>query len=77
MRTCRVNTPAAVAGDYSGQPATFGPDLPTTPITGAVVYASPNDGCSSLSNKSAVSGNIVIMDRNLRCRQTRAILRSK
>jgi subtilisin family serine protease len=60
----RVNTPAAVAGDYSGQPATFGPDLPTTPITGAVVYASPNDGCSSLSNKSAVSGNIVIMDRN-------------
>jgi subtilisin family serine protease len=61
----RVNTPSAIAGDYSAQPAMFGPNLPATPITGTVVYASPNDGCSPLSNGSAVSGNIAILDRNV------------
>jgi subtilisin family serine protease len=62
--TLRVNTPAAIAGDYPGQPGLFGPDLPTTPITGNLVLATPNDGCSSLSNQSAVSGNIALMFRN-------------
>ncbi len=60
----RVNAPASIAADYSGQPALFGPGLPATPITGSLVYASPNDGCSPLSNKSAVSGNVALLDRN-------------
>ncbi len=60
----RVNTPAAVAGDYDGQPALFGPALPATPISGTVVYANPNTGCSAFSNASAVKGNIAIVDRN-------------
>ncbi len=59
----RVTSPAAIAGDYAGQPALFGPALPSSPITGSLVYTSPGDGCSALSNKSAVSGNVAFMIR--------------
>ena len=59
----RVNSPAGIAGDYAAEPALFGPDLPATPITGAVVYAAPNNGCNALTNASAVAGNVALMDR--------------
>jgi subtilisin family serine protease len=58
-----VNTPEAIAGPYAAQPAQFGPALSSTPITAALVRTSPSNACSSLSNKSAVSGNVAFINR--------------
>jgi PKD repeat protein len=63
-----VNSPAGIAGPYNSTEATFGPGLPTTPITADVVLVtdgtSPaNDGCETLTNGAQVSGKIALIDR--------------
>jgi hypothetical protein len=63
-----VNSPNNIAGDYTASGAAFGPVLGTTGITDDVVLAadssgSPTDGCQALTNASAVSGNIALIDR--------------
>ena len=59
----RVNSPGAIAGNYAVGTADFGARLSAAGITGNVVQASPNDGCSALANAAAVSGNIALIDR--------------
>jgi Zn-dependent metalloprotease len=68
----RVNSPAAIAGDYPAGSAQFGGALTNTGVTGNVVLAidaadaagpSTTDGCSAISNTPAVSGNIAFLHR--------------
>ncbi|MEM8994305.1 MAG: PA domain-containing protein, partial [Acidobacteriota bacterium] len=64
-----VNSPPAIAGSVSAQPASFGPPVPGMGITGDVVLAtdtggvSTTDGCETVTNPGAVNGNIAIVDR--------------
>ena len=59
----QINSPPGIAGTYATQPAQFGPTLTTTGVTGSVVYASPADGCSALTNGSEIAGNVALIDR--------------
>jgi len=59
----RVNSPAAIAGNYVVGTADFGPHVSTLGTTGNVTQASPADGCSALSNAAAVSGRLALIDR--------------
>lgn len=68
----RVNSPAAIAGNYQVGTASFGPGLSPAGTTADVVQAldpadgaglSTTDGCTVLSNASAVSGKIALVDR--------------
>ena len=61
-----VNSPSSIAGDYFGLSGSFGADL--TPISGTLVLVddgsgNPNEGCSSLTNGTAISGNIALVFR--------------
>ena len=67
-----VNSPGSIAGDLSVGTASFGPQLTAAGLTGQVVAAadpadtlgpSTTDGCSPLSNASAVAGKIALVDR--------------
>ena len=67
----RVNAPALIAADYLAQPAAFGPPL-SGPITGVVVAAldaanasgpTTTDACTTITNATAISGNIALVDR--------------
>jgi hypothetical protein len=72
----RVNSPAAIAGNYAAGRAAFGPPLTPTGLTGDVVLvddgstaiilgpataATVNDGCQAIVND--VSGKIALIDR--------------
>jgi hypothetical protein len=68
----RVNAPAGIAGSYAIGGADFGPPLSTSGTTGNVVQAQDpsdangaltTDACSPLTNASAVSGSIALIDR--------------
>jgi hypothetical protein len=68
----RVNAPAGVAGNYAVGTADFGPHVSAGGTTGTVVLAqdpsdasgaSTTDGCSPLTNASAISGHIAMIDR--------------
>jgi PA domain len=58
-----INAPSSVAGNYTVGTADFGPSLTSSGVTGNIVYASPTDGCSSLTNSGAISGRIALVDR--------------
>ncbi len=58
-----INSPAGVAGDYSAQPASFGPPLTVGGTSGDVVLAEPIRACSALTNAGAVAGKIALVDR--------------
>jgi len=67
-----VTAPPAVAGTLAVGTASFGAALSTTGVSGTLVAAlDPSDGagplttdaCSSLTNASAVAGNIALVDR--------------
>lgn len=63
-----VNAPGGIAGNYAAQPATFGPDVISNPVTGNVVLATDgtapaNDACEPLTNGAAIAGNIALVDR--------------
>jgi Zn-dependent metalloprotease len=81
----RVNSPAAIEGDYFAQSAFFGPPLDSTGITGDVVAAldpadangaSQLDGCSALTNAAAVSGKIALINRGT-CEFSRKVLNAQ
>ena len=70
--TLRVNSPLAIANTYEVGLAAFGPPLTSSLIVGDLVYgldpadaAGPttNDGCSALTNASAVAGKIALLTR--------------
>src|SRR5690606_27873306 len=67
-----VNTPGPYQGNYNGALATFGPGLPTPPITEnlAVVIddnanggTDANDGCENITNAAAINGKIALVKR--------------
>lgn len=64
----RVNSPASIAGSYPATKASFGPQIGNTAITANAVIVddgttSGSEGCNPLTNGSAVSGKIAIIDR--------------
>lgn len=58
-----VNSPATIAGTKLAQAALFGPPLTPTGLTGDVAAAAPANGCTALTNPSAVAGKIALIDR--------------
>jgi hypothetical protein len=59
----RVTAPAAAAGDYGFAQASFGPAATSSNFSGSVVQAAPADGCTSITNGSALAGHIALIDR--------------
>jgi hypothetical protein len=64
----RLNSPAAIAGEYDLGAASFGPPLDETGVTGDVVLADdgdayPTNACEPLVNGAEVSGKIALVDR--------------
>jgi hypothetical protein len=68
----RVNSPAAIAGDYQVGTASFGTPISNPGITGDVVVGvdpsdpagtSTTDACSPITNGAAVAGKIALVDR--------------
>ena len=57
----RVNSPAAIAGNYQVGTADFGPPVSPAGTTGNVAQSSPVDGCSAFS--SSLTGKIALIDR--------------
>ncbi|HVN30496.1 MAG TPA: S8 family serine peptidase, partial [Thermoanaerobaculaceae bacterium] len=61
--TVHVTSPTSIAGDAQATAALFGPAAPDAGITGNLVLASPADGCAALTNGSALSGKIALINR--------------
>ncbi|WNJ19183.1 T9SS-dependent M36 family metallopeptidase [Pontibacter sp. G13] len=63
----RVNTPSMLAGFYNAAAASFGPPLPTTPLTGDLALVQDingtTEGCDSITNQSSLVGKIAVIDR--------------
>ena len=59
----RVNAPGTIAGGYAVGTAEFGPAVTPGGTTANVSAAAPADACSALTNPSAVSGRIALVDR--------------
>lgn len=63
-----VTAPAGVAGSYAVGDAAFGPTVAASPVSGTVVQVvdttvPTSDGCETLVNAAALSGNIALIDR--------------
>ena len=59
-----VTAPVSIAKRYEAVEAAFSKPLEEVgPITATVVYAEPNNACSPLTNASAISGTIALIDR--------------
>lgn len=63
-----VNSPSSISGVYNSRQATFGPNVPSTPITSNIVLYDDNvpdvmDGCQTAVNASALNGKIVLVRR--------------
>lgn len=72
MTTLSVSAPAAVARNYDIGLAAFGPAASKSAISGRIVLATDaantdgptsTDGCTALTNASAVAGRIALIDR--------------
>ncbi len=64
--TMTVNAPPSIAGDYSAQPASFGPALTVLGTTGDIVVAQPYRACDAdlpFSNALDMAGRIVLVNR--------------
>jgi hypothetical protein len=59
----RVTAPAGAAGDYTYSQGAFGPVATASNFSGAVAQAAPADGCTAITNGTAISGKIAIIDR--------------
>jgi len=57
----KINSPAAIAGNYQIGTADFGPALSAAGLTGNVVQTSPTDGCSAIG--TSLSNKIALIDR--------------
>ena len=63
-----INSPVDISGGYEVGAASFGPDLPDSPITADLVLVASNDdqpseGCSTLQNANEINGKIAVADR--------------
>ena len=64
-----INSPSAIGGLYEGAEATFGPGVPTTPVTADLVLVDdasnpdPNDGCETFVNGASLNGKIALINR--------------
>lgn len=64
----QINAPSNLQGDYNGELASFGPQLPASPITGDFVLVDDgvgdgSDACEPIVNGAAINGNIAIIRR--------------
>ena len=59
----KINSPSSIAGNYVVGTADFGARLSSPGVTSNVTQASPNDGCSALTNSGAIAGRIALIDR--------------
>jgi hypothetical protein len=57
----RVNSPAAITGNYQVGTADFGPALSSAGTTANVAQSNPVDGCSTIGN--SLTGKIALIDR--------------
>jgi hypothetical protein len=63
-----INSPSEIAGQYLAAEASFGPSTPTTALTSNLVLvadnsSSPNEGCNTIINGTAVIGKIALVYR--------------
>lgn len=58
-----VDSPSGIAGDLPVGTASFGPQPSNPGVSGSLVASTPADACSALTNASAISGNIALVDR--------------
>ncbi len=64
-----INSPSVIAGNYTAVDATFGPGVPTTPITQDLVLVEDgtnpdvNDACDAITNAAAINGKIAFIRR--------------
>jgi subtilisin family serine protease len=64
LSSVRITAPPAVAGSYISLEGAFTPSLQAVgPVEAPVVASEPADGCDTLSNGSALSGAIALIDR--------------
>jgi hypothetical protein len=61
--TFRISAPASVAKTYQINTAGFGTPITVTGLNGNVAATLPADGCSAITNGSAVIGRIALIDR--------------
>ncbi len=61
--TFRISAPAPVAKSYQINTAAFGPHLTVAGINGTIAAALPADGCNAITNASALTGHIALIDR--------------
>ncbi len=64
----QIDDPASIAKKYTAAPATIGGDLTQVPVKGNLVLvedgtANSSEGCNTLTNNAALSGNIAVFDR--------------
>ncbi|MFT5724477.1 MAG: extracellular elastinolytic metalloproteinase, partial [Bacteroidia bacterium] len=64
----QIDEPTSIAKKYTSAPASIGADLTKTPVKGDMVLvddgtANGSEGCNSLINNNALSGNIAVFDR--------------
>ena len=67
-----INSPQSSADSFLGVPASFGPIIPTTPITADLALVeddnsststNPNDACDNITNPNELNGKIAVIDR--------------
>lgn len=63
-----INSPASISGSYGSSIASFGPPVPSTPITEDLVLVvdggtDPNDACETITNGAALNGKIAVVKR--------------
>jgi len=61
--TLRISAPASLVKSYQINTAGFGPRLTVAGINGTVAATVPLDGCTAITNASAISGRIALIDR--------------
>jgi hypothetical protein len=75
----RINSPAAIAGNYDAATVAFGPPPTTAGVTASIIQAtdsggaSTTDGCEAFTNASAIAGNIAIVDRGTCTAKTKTL----
>lgn len=61
--TFRISAPSSVAKTYQINTAAFGPHLTVAGINGSIAAALPADGCNAITNASAITGRVALIDR--------------
>jgi hypothetical protein len=61
--TIRIGAPVSIAKTYQINAAGFGSPITVTGLNGTIAATLPADGCSAITNGSAVIGRIALIDR--------------